>query len=326
MATVYVREQGAVVCKRRERLRVVKDGQLLEEVPMIHVSQVVLVGEVQVTSQAMAMLLARGVDVLYCTPDYEAQGRVMRSGSKFAQLRSCQFQKRLDEKAVLMVARVMGEGKLGRLRLILEQQLDGVAGRGDKQKVRKAIGSLSRHLLKVRQAAGRQSLWALLRQAEADYLAVWPVLTQASRVYLPLLSFGTALLTKEVMGVVELVGLDPYLGFLHRGSDGDKVGQSGRAPALVLDFVYELRPIFVDRLVLDLLRGSQRDHFEVSSPGAGGSLSSKGQALFLRAYEGHLQQGVLYEKQMTSYRRVLELQVRQLARVVLGKQERYRGG
>jgi CRISPR-associated protein Cas1 len=64
-----------------------------------------------------------------------------------------------------------------------------------------------------------------------------------------LLSFLYALLTNEVISALETVGLDPFVGFLHR----DRPGR----PSLALDLMEELRPVMADRLALSLVNRKQ---------------------------------------------------------------------
>lgn len=64
-----------------------------------------------------------------------------------------------------------------------------------------------------------------------------------------LLSFLYTILMNEVASALEVVGLDPYVGFLHQ----DRPGR----PSLALDLMEELRPIFADRLALTLVNRKQ---------------------------------------------------------------------
>jgi CRISPR-associated protein Cas1 len=64
-----------------------------------------------------------------------------------------------------------------------------------------------------------------------------------------LLSFLYTLLTNEVVSALETVGLDPFMGFLHR----DRPGR----PSLALDLMEELRPVMADRLALSLVNRKQ---------------------------------------------------------------------
>jgi CRISPR-associated protein Cas1 len=64
-----------------------------------------------------------------------------------------------------------------------------------------------------------------------------------------LLSYLYTMLTYQVASALEVVGLDPYVGFLHR----DRPGR----PSLALDLMEELRPVFADRLALTLVNRKQ---------------------------------------------------------------------
>ena len=65
MAVVYVKEQGAMVQKRGERLIISKGDNTLLEAPMIQLENLALIGNVQITTQALHMLMEQGVDVSY---------------------------------------------------------------------------------------------------------------------------------------------------------------------------------------------------------------------------------------------------------------------
>ncbi len=62
------------------------------------------------------------------------------------------------------------------------------------------------------------------------------------------LNIGYALLRKEVWRALFLVGLNPYVGFLHKPRGG--------RPALVLDLMEEFRPVLVDRPLIGLARSN----------------------------------------------------------------------
>jgi CRISPR-associated protein Cas1 len=93
MASIYIKEQGAVVRRQGERLLVTADKEQLLDLPLLHVDQVVLFGNVQVTSQAIAMLLQAEVDVVFLSQYGKFRGRLVNTGSKFARLRHSQLQK-----------------------------------------------------------------------------------------------------------------------------------------------------------------------------------------------------------------------------------------
>lgn len=79
-----------------------------------------------------------------------------------------------------------------------------------------------------------------------------------------LLSFFYTILTNETASALETVGLDPYVGFLHK----DRPGR----PSLALDLIEELRPIFTDRLVLSLINRRQVNGKGFTTKESGGIL------------------------------------------------------
>ena len=60
-----------------------------------------------------------------------------------------------------------------------------------------------------------------------------------------MLSFVYTLLTNQITSALEVVGLDPYVGYLH-------TDRPGRV-SLALDLIEELRSVYVDRFVLSLI-------------------------------------------------------------------------
>lgn len=60
-----------------------------------------------------------------------------------------------------------------------------------------------------------------------------------------LLSFVYTLLTNQIVSALEVVGLDPYVGYLH-------TERPGRV-SLALDLIEEFRAVYADRFVLSLI-------------------------------------------------------------------------
>ena len=93
-----------------------------------------------------------------------------------------------------------------------------------------------------------------------------------------LLSFVYTLLTADVRGALEGVGLDPAVGFLHT----DRPGR----PSLALDLVEEFRPFFADRLVLSLINRRQLGERDFRRLDNGATLlTDEGRKAVLVAYQ-----------------------------------------
>lgn len=137
-----------------------------------------------------------------------------------------------------------------------------------------------------------------------------------------LLSFAYSLLLKDVLADVNLIGLDPYLGFFHEVDYG--------RPSLALDLMEEWRPYVADALVLELVNrgtlkaddftwtGRARRPVELGEVGVGRVLQAYGERLNTTLYHPHAGPGG-----QTTMRQAIRLQARLLARVVDGEASAY---
>lgn len=57
MAVLYIKEQGAIVQKLGERILVKKGNSTLLDIPILHVENMALIGNVQITMQTLHMLM-----------------------------------------------------------------------------------------------------------------------------------------------------------------------------------------------------------------------------------------------------------------------------
>lgn len=93
-----------------------------------------------------------------------------------------------------------------------------------------------------------------------------------------LLSLLYTLLAHEVRAALETVGLDPFVGFLHR----DRPGR----PGLALDLMEELRPYIADRMVLNLINRGQITGSDFVQKETGGIiLKPEGRKTVLEAWQ-----------------------------------------
>ncbi|OXM50337.1 CRISPR-associated endonuclease Cas1 [Amycolatopsis thailandensis] len=89
-----------------------------------------------------------------------------------------------------------------------------------------------------------------------------------------LLSFCYGMLRVAVVGALEQVGLDPYIGYLHAVRPGK--------PSLALDVMEEFRPLLVDRFVLTLFNRKEITAKHTTQDPAGGvTLTDDGRAFVL---------------------------------------------
>lgn len=325
MATLYVTEPGARIEKDYRRLLVTKDDVVLAATPVGRVSRVVLVGRVGATTPALLSLLDAGVGLSFVNRSGHLRGRLLPPTAPNARLRKAQYLKEDDEAFCLAFARAVVHGKLHNSRTLMMRLARRYPIQGPwLQRLEKSqaqiasAGSLA--ALRGLEGAAAKAYFAHIRQA------VRPEMRSNKRSRRPpkdpfnaLLSLGYTLLYESVMSALEIVGLDPYIGFFH----ADKYGR----PALALDMVEEFRAPVVDSLVLTLInkRLLQPDDFKPGSNG-GVYLSRHGQRVFYREFSDRLQVCTMHPTagRRLSYRQWFEVQARELARFIQGKNDAYR--
>ncbi|MBK8799150.1 MAG: CRISPR-associated endonuclease Cas1 [Anaerolineales bacterium] len=92
MTILYVREPGAVVRRDAERVEVTRTdpktrrAQVLSALPIREIEQVVLFGNVQLTTQAAALLLQHQIDVIFLSQSGGYRAVCKRTGRGW---RSC---------------------------------------------------------------------------------------------------------------------------------------------------------------------------------------------------------------------------------------------
>jgi CRISPR-associated protein Cas1 len=102
-----------------------------------------------------------------------------------------------------------------------------------------------------------------------------------------MLSFGYTLLANDCAAALEGVGLDSYVGFMHRDRPGRK--------SLACDMMEEFRPILVDRFVLTLINNRQirGEHFLKTESGAI-RFTEEGRKKFLTAWQEHKREQITH--------------------------------
>lgn len=348
MATLYITEIGSQVRKVDERLVVVRDQQVLDEVPLMNLEQVVLVGQsVSLTTPALHALTRRGIDVIYLTGSGAFKARTAGDAHKNGRLRHTQALVTADPARALLLAQGIVTGKIANQRALLRRMLENAGGSpellaGIDQMAARAPYSASLDELRGIEGLAAREYFGLLRRLlhPPSDGSGWGF---ERRAYYPptdpinaMLSFGYTLLLNDLVTACHLVGLDPYLGCFH-------VIDYGR-PSMALDLVEEFRPLVVDAMVWKTANRAQvrlRDFYAPShSPGSqeededrpAGSASTpaiyltpEARKKFLAWYAERVNEQVIYPPtgERTTLRRVFQLQAERMARCILGEDPRY---
>ncbi len=324
---VYVQQQGARVALSGERLSIWSKDEGAVEARLGNTSQISLLGNVQITPQALRAVLERGIPVSFFTYGGWFVGRAVGHDSKNVELRLAQYAGAMDPATSLRLARGFVVSKILNCRTLLRRNntsASAVVLSELKQLSRKAGEAESlAELLGLEGTAARSyfSEFTGMLKPEDDETAVFDLDGRNRRPprdpINALLSFAYSLLAKDFALTLTAVGLDPLLGFYHQPRFG--------RPALALDMMEEFRPLVADSVVIGVVNnGVVRGNDFVRSP-AGTALKPAARRRLILAYERRMDQLTTHPTfgYRISYRRVLEVQARLLGRVLLGELSEY---
>jgi len=319
---VYVTEMGAHVGIRGGRITVRKDGKTLAEQRLIDCSQLCVFGNVQISTQALAELWNRGVPVLWFSFGGWLRGWAQGAMSGYVDLRRRQVI--THSQGGLEIARRVVEGKIRNSRTLLRRNSRAPVDAQVASLAALAAGALTATLpatlLGIEGAAARiyfDAFTAMLGPARVtmglQFQASGRNRRPATDPVNALLSFTYSLLVKDLVAVCIGVGLDPYLGVYHRPRHG--------RPALALDLMEEFRPLICDSVVIGLLNNGEVGPADFTQRGAAVWLTAGGRRTVVRAYERRLEHTVRHPHfgYTISYRRVLDVQARIMAAVMVGE-------
>jgi len=325
----YVQEQGARIGKSGETLEAWLKDKKLGEARLFETSHIGLFGNVQVTTQALSATLDAGIPVAFFSMGGWFKGMVQGLPHKNIELRQAQYRTAFDEVKSLALAREFIAAKIRNCRTLLMRNHPTPPTETVNQ-----MAQMAKEAMKVEGAANLLGVEAL---AAKLYFGAFNGMIKTHtpgangwafdfvhRNRRPprdpvnaLLSYAYALLAKEFTVTALLVGFDPYLGFFHRPRYG--------RPSLALDLMEEFRPLIADSVVLNVINNGVLTPDDFVRRGPAAALTDTGRKKFLRAYEARLDTLITHPifGYKISYRRVLEVQVRLLGRVLLGEIPEY---
>lgn len=327
MGTVYVSTEDAFIGKTDERLRVRAQKETLLDIPLIKIDGVVVLGRATVSPAALTELLERQIPLSFLTKTGRFLGRLEPEPNKNIFVRSAQWQAAGETARSRHVVRGCIRGKLKNYRTaLLRAQREGIAGLdAGIERLEQAIAALAKteeiDALRGVEGAGSAAYFShfgrLIRNAAFDF---------TRRVRRPptdpvnaLLGFGYALLRHDLQGAINIVGFDPYLGYLHTQRYG--------RPSLALDLMEEFRPLVVDAMVLSALnrRAIAPEDFTTEPVSGAVSLKEEGRRTFLRLYEQKKQSKFKHPVigRQCTYQEAFEIQCRLLAKYLMAETEQY---
>lgn len=317
MPSLFVNKPNTRVSLASDRLQIKateesgKDA-LLRDVPIRDVERVLLVESVQLSSQALAVLMKRSVPVTLYGWNGKYLGGFHLPMKPHGLARLNQYRRTGDGVFALQATGRIIAAKIYNQRRILQRLIGNRKRQGKNNKdnlpaatkaalvsVENTLQELNRIMARLKKATGIETLRGQEGASTALYFSAWakflpsafPFERRSKRPPLnsvnACISFGATLIYNEAVSYIQAHGLDPALGFLH-ATDNSRW-------SLALDLIEPFRPVIVEALTLDTFSHNllKIDDFEERDGGV--YLTEKGRRVFIQQYESRLERQFMSE-------------------------------
>jgi len=286
--SLYVNRQETYLHKERETIVITLKGEKLGQFPALNMANIVCFGNVSVSPFLMGYCAEQGIGLVFYTEYGRFLARVQGRTTGNVLLRRKQFRWADDEKASTAVARLIVAAKIANCRTVVLRE---IRNHGENAVLSAAADRLVVSCRRAKNANSVDEARGIEGEAAATYFSVFnelirgPGFVFGGRVRRPptdpvnaMLSFAYSIIAQECASALAGVGLDPYVGFLHK----DRPGRS----SLALDLLEEFRAAWADRFVLTLInrRQFQPEDFVTEASGAV-RMTDDARKQFLIAYQ-----------------------------------------
>ncbi len=306
--TLFVTTDGAYIRKMRETLAVEIEKKTALRLPLVSLSNIYCFGRVNMSPALMSHCSELGIGIAFFNSYGRFQARIQGPKSGNVLLRREQYRQADDLSKSGDIARYIIGAKIANSRSVLQRAARNSSDDNSAEAIKDAVNKLSSCLRHVARDEVLDSLRGIEGEAARCYFDVFDHLivkqkdtfTFEGRNRRPprdpvnaMLSFAYSIMLQDCVSALEGVGLDPYVGFLHR----DRPGRQ----SLALDMQEEFRAFVADRLVLSMINLQQlkADNFKVSENGAvllGDKLIKEMLAEYQKRKQKEIQHPVIKEK------------------------------
>ena len=322
MTSLYLTEDGVHLTLKDNRIVVKKSSDVLKEISLERVDNIVLVGNISMTSPLSIELLEREIPVNWLSSTGKFYGRLEPTTRVNIARQREQFRRADDDKFSLELAKTFIIEKVKNCQVVLRRYNRNF----DFEDVQENIDELKRYVIKISEAESVEQLLGYEGNCAKLYFKSLGMMVKNDfkfdkRTRRPpkdkfncLLSLGYTLLLYEIYTAIVNKGLHPYCSFLHKIRSGH--------PALASDLIEEWRPTIVDSLVMNLVQMKiiTEEHFLPQDETTGGVfLTQEGLKIFIRKFEERLKQHnsyLSYVDYPLSFRESLQFQVGSLVKAI----------
>ncbi|MEM7712119.1 MAG: type I-D CRISPR-associated endonuclease Cas1d [Cyanobacteria bacterium P01_A01_bin.68] len=328
MSTVYVTQDDAFIGKVDERLTVRFEKKNILDVPLIKVKGLVIMGRASISPAAISQLLQNKISLSFLTTYGKYIACLEPEMGKNIYLRNAQWKVAGESPSAIHLTKAFVRGKLKNYRYSLlksqrmRSEIDLTNGLNQLQTTIKSLETANTiDSIRGYEGAGSAAYFGCF-----DKLILNDNFSFEIRNRRPpldpvnsLLSLGYSLLRHDIQSAINIVGFDPYLGYLHTQRYG--------RPSLALDLMEEFRPLIVDSVVLKAINRSFLTPQDFITEPVSNAVSLTKEALqkFLRMYQEKKLSKITHPvmKKKYTYQEIFEIQARLLAKYLTEQIDKY---
>lgn len=258
--TLYITSPHKYLMLDGENIVISEDSKEVARLPLHNFEGIVSMAYAGASPALMGACADRNISLCFLTPYGRFLARVTGKVKGNVTLRKLQYEYSNDEIKSALVAKNFIFGKVYNSRWVLERAIRDHGLRVNVNSLKEKSLYLKKSLININNSCDLDQLRGYEGEAASVYFSVFDELILQKKEYFyfrgrnkrpptdnvnSLLSFVYTLLTSLTASALETVGLDPYVGFLHR----DRPGRV----SLALDLIEELRSVFADRFVLSII-------------------------------------------------------------------------
>lgn len=258
--TLYITSPDTYLALDGENIVILKEEAEVSRIPLHNLESIITFGYTGASPALMGACAKRNIALSFMKQSGKFLARVVGEVRGNVTLRKSQYRISDNIEESNKIARNFILGKIYNSRWVIERATRDYAMRLDVDKLKKVSGFLANSLELVAQSENLEQLRGYEGEAASQYFNVFDdlILQQKEGFHFncrnkrppldnvnAMLSFVYTLLAHDIAAALETVGLDPYVGFLHR----DRPGRI----SLALDMMEELRSVYADRFVISLI-------------------------------------------------------------------------
>ena len=274
---LYVTNPEAYLSKDGENLVVKIANEEVFRTPIHYLEGIVTFGHMGASPGLLGMCVEKNVTVSFLTEYGRHFATVQGTPRGNVLLRRTQYRLADSEQESATLASTFIIGKIANCRTVLRRFVSDYGDRMETGEVEKVSKLMARNVLKLSKKPGLDEVRGIEGESARSYFSVFDqlIVNQKKHFFMrgrsrrpprdnvnALLSFLYTLLLHDTKSALQTVGLDPYVGYLHR----DRPGRLG----LALDLMEEFRPYMADRLALNLINRQQLGASDFIEKGSGG--------------------------------------------------------